>query len=192
MKPIFDENGLAIKPGDICCFYYDGVTGEYTGWSNEYIHEGVSMPGYSTDIDPGEGEDSRVSVFESGKWELIENHRGETVYSTTDVMPSIVDYIGPVKSGYTSYAPVTQHDKWDGEKWVTDTDAQHAADTASNAAKKSALIYEATQFIAPLVDAKDGGYIDESDILVLTAWQKYRYALTKVDPIKPVWPARPE
>ncbi|MFT2716469.1 tail fiber assembly protein, partial [Enterobacter sp. 01-M-05-SI-ECC] len=25
----------------------------------------------------------------------------------------------------------------------------------------------------------------------LAAWQKYRYALTKVDPAKPVWPEMP-
>ncbi|CNI78844.1 tail assembly chaperone gp38 [Yersinia pekkanenii] len=30
-------------------------------------------------------------------------------------------------------------------------------------------------------DAKDGGYIDDEDIPRLTAWQKYRYTLTKVD-----------
>ncbi|STH05040.1 tail fiber assembly protein from lambdoid prophage [Escherichia coli] len=44
MKPVFDENGLATVPGDMRCFYYDAVTSEYTGWSDEYINTGVSMP----------------------------------------------------------------------------------------------------------------------------------------------------
>ncbi|HEE9989001.1 TPA: tail fiber assembly protein, partial [Citrobacter freundii] len=54
--------------------------------------------------------------------------------------------------------------------------------------KKSILLAEASAVIAPLLDAKDGGYIDDNDIPVLVAWQKYRYALTKVNPDKPVWP----
>ena len=46
MKPVFDENGLATVPGDMRCFYYDAETSEYTGWSDEYINTGVSMPAY--------------------------------------------------------------------------------------------------------------------------------------------------
>ena len=58
--------------------------------------------------------------------------------------------------------------------------------------KKVALIAEATQIIDPLKYALDGDYIDEADKPRLVAWQKYRYALTKVDPAKPVWPDKPE
>lgn len=58
-------------------------------------------------------------------------------------------------------------------------------------AKKQALISEAAQFIAPLKDALDGGYIDDEGKPKLTEWQKYRYYLTKVDPAKPVWPEKP-
>ncbi|HBV7996122.1 TPA: tail fiber assembly protein [Citrobacter freundii] len=57
--------------------------------------------------------------------------------------------------------------------------------------RRSALIDEATGIIAPMKDALDGGYIEDSDKPKLTAWQKYRYALTKVDPAKPVWPEKP-
>lgn len=59
------------------------------------------------------------------------------------------------------------------------------------AEKKLYLLRLASETIAPLKDALDGGYIDDADIPVLTAWQKYRYALTKVDPTKPVWPEPP-
>ncbi len=51
MKPVFDENGLAAESGDIRCFYFDPSTFEYTGWSDEHINVGVSMPGHSTDVD---------------------------------------------------------------------------------------------------------------------------------------------
>ena len=62
---------------------------------------------------------------------------------------------------------------------------------AAATAKKGWLIAEASQVIAPLLDAKDGGYIDDADKPTLVAWQKYRYALTKVEPAKPVWPEKP-
>lgn len=58
--------------------------------------------------------------------------------------------------------------------------------------QRQALIAEASQIIAPMRDALDGGYIDEADKPRLVAWQKYRYDLTKVDPAKPVWPSKPE
>ncbi|WP_407209941.1 tail fiber assembly protein [Citrobacter portucalensis] len=58
--------------------------------------------------------------------------------------------------------------------------------------QRKALIAEASNIIAPMRDALDGGYIDEADKPRLVAWQKYRYDLTKVDPAKPVWPSKPE
>lgn len=47
----------------------------------------------------------------------------------------VINYIGIISDGFTSAAPSSPYDKWNGDKWVTDTDAQHAADTASNATK---------------------------------------------------------
>lgn len=64
--------------------------------------------------------------------------------------------------------------------------------TAAATRKIATLRAEADSIIAPLKDALDGGYIGDSDKLKLTEWQKYRYALTKVDPTKPVWPTKPE
>lgn len=192
MEVTFDENGHSVNSGLVRAFYFNENTREYIGWSDEYINIGVSMPGNSTNVDPGNVHDGFTAVFTGSDWEQHEDHRGKTVWATADGRAATVDYIGVIRDGFTEFEPTTPYDKWDGEKWVTDIDSQNAADTASNTAKKSALIYEASQFIAPLIDAKDGGYIDDSDIPVLTAWQKYRYALTKVDPAKPVWPEKPE
>ncbi|WP_162208246.1 tail fiber assembly protein, partial [Yersinia pekkanenii] len=61
--------------------------------------------------------------------------------------------------------------------------------------KKAELIAEAAEVIDPMRDAKDGDYIDAEDVPRLTAWQKYRYALTKVDVSKAPdieWPVAPE
>lgn len=148
MKPVFDENGLATTPGDIRCFYYDAVTGEHTGWSDEYIHPGVSMPGSSTGIDPGEAEDGYVYLFTGSGWRLEEDHRGETVWSTANGSAVTVDYIGSVHDGYTSIAPSTSYDAWDGKKWVTDIEAQQADAVAEAELHRQQLISVAMQSIS--------------------------------------------
>lgn len=59
-------------------------------------------------------------------------------------------------------------------------------------AKINVLRAEADSVIIPLADALAGDYIDDTDRPRLTAWQKYRYDLAKVDPEKPLWPEKPE
>lgn len=191
MKPVFDNDGLAETEGLVRVYYYDSVTKEYVGWSDEYINVGVSLPGFSTDIEPGEQVAGQVSVFDAEGWIFMPDQRGTVVYSTDDLRESVVDYIGDIRPGFTQLVPATRFDKWVGEKWVTDTAEESAAFLLEASNKKAALIAEASSMIAPLVDAKDGGYIDDADLPVLTALQKYRYALTKVDPAKPVWPDKP-
>ncbi|MCK7070245.1 tail fiber assembly protein [Enterobacter roggenkampii] len=195
MKPVFDENGLATEPGEIRCYYYDAVTFEYMGWSDEYINIGVSMPGDSTDIDPGDEEAAKVAVFQSGGWVLNEDHRGETVYSTADASASTVDYIGPVKDGYTSVAPSGPYQKWDGKKWTTDTDAQHAADVKAADKQKNALLVEAQETISFWQTELQLGIISDEDKASLIAWMQYIKTVQAVDTSNApdiTWPTQPE
>ena len=194
MKPVFDENGLATEPGDIRCYYYDAVTFEYMGWSDEYINLGVSMPGHSTDIEPGDEVAGKVAVFQNGGWVLNEDHRGETVYSTADATSSTVDYIGPVKDGYTSVAPTGPYQKWDGKKWIADTDAQHAADVKAADKQKAALLVEAQETISFWQTELQLGIISEEDKAILIAWMQYIKAVQAVDTSKApdiIWPEKP-
>lgn len=147
MKPVFDENGLAIEAGNIRCFYYCPVTGEYTGWSDEYINIGVSMPGNSTDIDPGEFITGKVAIFNGKGWEQKEDYRGVVVYSTADKSSVTVDYIGKVSDGYTSIPPSNPFDTWNGNKWVTDTAASHDASVEAADAEKQSKINQANTHI---------------------------------------------
>ena len=194
MKPVFDENGLATEPGDIRCFYYSPDTGEYTGWSDEYINAGVSMPGHSTDIDPGDEVAGEVSVFINGAWSQEEDHRGEIVYSTTNGMTSTIDYIGSVHDGYTTIAPSGPYDKWDGEKWVTDTDAQHAGDVKAADQQKAVLLAKAQETISFWQTELQLGMISDEDKASLIAWMNYIKAVQAVDTSKApdiTWPTPP-
>lgn len=195
MKPVFDENGLATQAGDIRCFYYDAVTMEYAGWSDEYIHEGVSMPGNSTDIDPGEMVAGKVFLFTGTGWQQAEDHRGETVYATADTSSSTVDYIGPVRKGYTTVAPSGPYQKWDGKKWVTDTDAQHAADVETADQKKAALLAQAQGKISLWQTELQLGIISDEDKESLIAWIGYIKAVTATDTSTAPdieWPLHPQ
>ncbi|WP_302421739.1 tail fiber assembly protein [uncultured Citrobacter sp.] len=192
MPVIFDQTGHATEAGDVRVYYYDPMTFVYTGWSDEFINIGVSVPGCSTTVAPPEEMKGMAPVFNGSSWQLVPDHRGSTVYATDTQQSIVVDYLGEIKTGFTPLAPATPYDKWDGTKWVLDEAAKQSADTAENTAKKSALIFDASQVIAPLKDADDGGYIDDADKPKLVAWQKYRYELTKVDPGNPAWPTKPE
>lgn len=194
MKPVFDENGLAIEAGNIRCFYYCPVTGEYSGWSDEYINVGVSMPGYSTDIDPGDEVAGEVAVFTCGSWERVEDHRGETIYSIDNREMSGVDYIGPIRDGYTSTAPSTPYDKWGGKKWVTDSDAKYAADVEAASQKKQALLDKATEVTSDWKTELALGIISDEDKSSLIEWMNYIKAVKAVDTsIAPniIWPQEP-
>ncbi|HAW1857230.1 TPA: tail fiber assembly protein [Escherichia coli] len=191
MKPVFDENGLAIEAGNIRCFYYNPENGGYTGWSDEYINVGVSMPGNSTDIGPGDDIAGKVAVFIGDGWEQKADHRGETVYSVTDGSDSIVDYIGEIRDGFTSTPPTTPYDTWNGGEWVTDTEAQHAADVAAAEQKKSQLRSVADAEIGWRQDAVDAGIATEEESAALLEWKKYRVLLMRVDTAAPEWPTPP-
>lgn len=193
MKPVFDDNGLAKEPGNVRCFYYDPETGEYTGWSDEYINIGVSMPGNSTDIDPGEMVAGKVSLFTGTGWTQEEDHRGDTVYSVENKQESVVDYIGPIKEGFVAAEPSSMFDKWDGQKWVADAEAQHAADVAEAEQKKAFLLAEANIAIAPLQDAFELDMATDAEKESLLAWKKYRVLLMRVDTAAPDinWPLPP-
>ncbi|MDW2760770.1 tail fiber assembly protein [Citrobacter freundii] len=195
MKPVFDENGLATEQGEIRCYYYDAETFEYMGWSDEYINIGVSMPGDSTDINPGDEVAGKVAVFQNGGWAINEDHRGETVYSTADASASTVDYIGPVKDGYTSVAPSGPYQKWDGKKWIADTDAQHAADVKAADKQKAALLVEAQETISFWQTELQLGIISEEDKASLIGWMNYIKALKAVKTSTApeiTWPKQPE
>lgn len=105
MKPQFDENGFAITPGELKCFYYYPENGEYSGWSDEYINVGVSMPANSTDSEPGESVENYVYVFIDGAWSLEEDHRGEIVYYNDTGKPLKITEIGPYPDGTSTTKP---------------------------------------------------------------------------------------
>ncbi|WP_171845599.1 tail fiber assembly protein [Escherichia coli] len=196
MKPVFDENGLATEAGVIRCFYYDAVTLEYSGWSDELIHTGVSMPGNTTNIDPGNEIAGKVAVFTDGVWKLEEDHRGESVWSTSDGRAAIIDYIGEIKPGFTSLPPSTPFDKWNGNKWVTDMEAQHASAVTQAENERQRLLKHADAVMLDWRTELMLGEISDANRDKLSAWLAYKNGVKSADvttdPEHVNWPVPPE
>lgn len=177
----FDENGHAVTEGVARVYHYDSLTGEYLGVSDETIPEGVSIPGSSTLIAPGEIAVGRVWVFASGAWTLNEDHRGQTYYSTKDQHTIVIAEIGPPPSGYVALAPTSPFDVWNGSNWEIDKEAEQKAAIDRANSDKALRLQQATDTINPLQDAVDLDMATDEEKAELTAWRKYRVLLTRVD-----------
>ncbi|HGT5561124.1 TPA: tail fiber assembly protein [Escherichia coli] len=137
-----DENGFATEAGFITVYNYNGETMEFTSASLEYLPVGVGVPGNSC-VDAPISKKDGFAVCRTADltgWEYVADHRGETVYSTATGKPVTISQLGEYPEGTTTIAPLTPYDKWDGEEWVTDTDAQHRAAVEAAETQRQSLI----------------------------------------------------
>lgn len=191
----FNEKGYATTAGNVRVYYYDAKTKEYRGWSDEFIPVGVSLPGSSTLIEPGDEITEHTWVFDGGMWSSLEDHRGETVYSTDTRIPVKVGYLGAIRSGFTPSVPSSQYDKWNGSQWVIDADAQHAADVAAAEQTKQNLLAAARSTISIWQTELQLGSISEEDKSQLIIWLAYIKEVQAVNTSSAPninWPVQPE
>ena len=188
---------IATVAGDIAVFNYDGETREYLSSTVEYLAVGVGLPANACTDGPGESRDGfaicRTNDFTS--WEYVADHRGETVFSTETGESEIVSLPGDYPEGTTTLAPATPYDTWNGSEWVTDTQAQHAADVEVAEQQKTALLLEAQTTISLWQTELQLGIISDEDKASLMAWMKYIKSVQAVDTSKApdiTWPDKPE
>lgn len=181
MTDIFDKNGNAKTTSVVTVYGVTPDSGEFSGAYDVRIIAGTGIPGLSTLVAPPESEQGKGVVLVGDTWELVTDNRGKKAFSCESGSESSIDYLGDVREGFTLVPPSTPYDSWEGGKWVTDAARQRSAEIAAAESERSRLYAIASEKIALLKDASDGGYIDENDKPLLTAWQKYRYDLSKVD-----------
>ncbi|WP_320910100.1 tail fiber assembly protein [Citrobacter farmeri] len=197
VKAKMNGEQIATSAGDVTVFNYDGETREYLSSSVEYLPEGVGIPANSCMDAPGESKEGfaicRNADFTA--WEYVADHRGETVYSTETGESVIVSLPGDYPVGTTTVAPATSYDTWNGSEWVTDTEAQHAADVETAEQQKAALLLEAQATISLWQTELQLGIISDEDKASLIAWMNYIKAVQAVDTSKApdiTWPDKPE
>lgn len=168
-------------------------TNEFIGKCDGFIPANTGLPAYSTNIAPPSSKAGFVAVFnfESEKWSLVEDHRGKNVYDIQTGKATTIDQLGKLPDDVVSVAPEGDFVKWDGAKWVHDTDAENEHLLMLAEQEKINLLAVATSAIAPLQDAVDLDMATEIETALLLEWKKYRVLLNRVDTSKPEWPTPP-
>lgn len=197
-KAQFDEQGLAIIAGWVQIYICHPETREYLKASFDNVPFGGSVVADAYLDEPELPAKSGVAVIRSpnGKsWLHITDNRGKTAYSTETRQPIEIDFIGDLPDTLTILEPKTEFDKWNGKKWVTDTEAQKAVLVAQAEQEKAQRLEEANATITYLQDAIEVGLDDDDYQAKLTAWKTYRVLLNRVDTsLAPDidWPEKPE
>lgn len=183
-KAQFDEQGLAIAAGWAEVYICDPVTREYVRASLDNVPFGGSVVADAYLDAPELPEKDDIAIVRSideKSWLHITDHRGKTAYSTETRQPLEVDFIGDLPDTLTLLEPKTEFDKWNGKKWITDTEAQKAALVADADNEKAQRLDEANSTIMYLQEAVDVDLATEAETAALQAWKKYRVLLNRVD-----------
>ena len=196
-KAVLNSELIATKAGNITVYNYDGETREYISASTEYLAVGVGIPECSCLDAPGAYK-AGYAICRSvnlNSWEYVPDHRGEIVYSTETGESKEITDPGDYPENTTTMAPLTPYDKWDGEKWVTDTEAQHSAAVEAAEAQRQLLIDAAMASISLIqLKLQAGRKLTQAETTRLNAVLDYIDAVTVTDTSTApdvVWPVLP-
>lgn len=194
-KVTLDKNGLAKADGTLTVYGYDALTGEFTGAVQEFLAQGVGLPACACLTAPPDAQAGMVAVYQDGSWQRVPDHRGETVYPLSGGAPVKITALGDYPADTTTQAPATTFDRWDGEKWVTDSGAQQQSLLDAAAREKSARVSEANGITQAWQTQLLLGIITDADKALLTSWMKYIQAVQAADITNAPdisWPEKPE
>ncbi|EFH9579420.1 tail fiber assembly protein [Escherichia coli] len=195
---VLNSELIATKAGNITVYNYDGETREYISTSNEYLAIGVGIPAYSCLDAPGTHKAGYAICrsIDLNSWEYVPDHRGEIVYNTETGESKEITALGDYPENTTIIAPLTPYDKWDGEKWVTDTDAQHSAAVEAAEAQRQSLIDAAMASISLIqLKLRAGRNLTQAETARLNAALDYIDAVEATDTSTApdvIWPELPE
>ncbi|HGB9521287.1 TPA: tail fiber assembly protein, partial [Escherichia coli] len=183
---------------EITVYNYRGDTREYISSSLEYLPVGVGIPANSCTDAPGTHKAGyaicRSADFNS--WEYVPDHRGEIVYGIETGESKEITVPGDYPENTTTFAPLTPYDKWDGEKWVTDTEAQHSAAVDAAEVQRQSLIDAAMASISLIqLKLQAGRKLTQAETTRLNAVLDYIDAVTAIDTSTApdiIWPVFPE
>ncbi|MCY0203904.1 tail fiber assembly protein [Escherichia coli] len=195
---ILNNELIAVQAGNIIVYNYDSETKEYISASTEYLAVGVGIPAYSCLDAPGihKAGYAICRSLDLNSWEYVPDHRGEIVYNTETGDAKEITAPGDYPENTTTIAPLTPYDKWDGEKWVTDTEAQHSAAVEAAEAQRQSLIDTAMASINLIqLKLQAGRKLTQTETTRLNVVLDYIDAVTVTDTSTAPdinWPAPPE
>ena len=195
---ILNNELIAVQAGNIIVYNYDSETKEYISASTEYLAVGVGIPAYSCLDAPGihKAGYAICRSLDLNSWEYVPDHRGEIVYNTETGDAKEITAPGDYPENTTTIAPLTPYDKWDGEKWMTDTEAQHGAEVEAAEAQRQSLINAAMASISLIqLKLQAGRKLTQAETTRLNAVLDYIDAVTATDTSTApdiIWPEQPE
>ncbi|HCN2154545.1 TPA: tail fiber assembly protein [Escherichia coli] len=195
---ILNNELIAVQAGNIIVYNYDSETKEYISASTEYLAVGVGIPAYSCLDAPGihKAGYAICRSLDLNSWEYVPDHRGEIVYNTETGDAKEITAPGDYPEKTTTIAPLTPYDKWDGEKWMTDTEAQHGAEVEAAEAQRQSLINAAMASISLIqLKLQAGRKLTQAETTRLNAVLDYIDAVTVTDTSTApdvIWPELPE
>lgn len=195
---VLNNELIAVQEGNIIVYNYDSETREYISASTEYLAVGVGIPAYSCLDAPGTHK-AGYTICRSvdlKSWEYVSDHRGEIVYSTETGESKEIKTPGDYPENTTTIAPLTPYDKWDGEKWVTDTEKQHHVAVETAETQRQSLIDAAMASISLIqLKLQAGRKLTQTETIRLNAVLDYIDAVTATDTSTApdvIWPELPE
>ena len=195
---ILNNELIAVQAGNIIVYNYDSETKEYISASTEYLAVGVGIPAYSCLDAPGihKAGYAICRSLDLNSWEYVPDHRGEIVYNTETGDAKEITAPGDYPENTTTIAPLTPYDKWDGEKWVTDTEAQYRAAVDAAEIQRQSLIDAAMASISLIqLKLRAGRNLTQAETARLNAALDYIDAVTATDTSTApdvIWPELPE
>lgn len=126
-----------------------------------------SLPPNSTTIAPGETPPAGYCLVfapDTQAWQTVEDHRGSTIWSTTDATTVYIQTPGPLPENTTEQSPEgILHPVWDGSQWVTDTGRERQATIQANKAMYNSLMQRIMLAQCPLVSQEAIGEAQMSE-----------------------------
>lgn len=158
---------------------YDVQTGEKT-----VIEELGNPESNLTTAEPPEVEEgyARVYDFDHQVWNVLEDHIGTTIYNKADGEPEVITTLGSIDEDFTTIAPTSAFDVWDGEAWVKDEAAEKAHYVDEATRKKSAMLSQINNELAILADAIDLDIATEEEQARYNSLRKQRVLVSRIEP----------
>jgi len=196
------SDGFASDSGWELVYVASAQTGQYLTSQEVWISVGTGLPAGAYLDEPMPPEQGKAIVRDSGGWVLVDDYRGKTAYNKQTRQPVVIDALGGLPITLTLIPPASPFDVWNdqAQAWVKDEAQEDAWQIQQAQVQRHALMSEASQEIAVLVDALDPTIIgdpSDDDQVKLIAWKTYRVELSKIDqqpgyPDTINWPAKPQ
>lgn len=164
-------------------YNYSPVDGAVLGTSEadeSPLEPGVWLiPAFATDVPPPAAEAGQAAVWTGEAWLLVDDHRGETVYSTADGSELIIQSVGALPEDVTTEPRPSPLHVWADGAWTLDVERHAAARRAERNRRLDACLWTIARD-SPLSEATQDAWID------------YRDALRALDLSGDEWPTAPD